>query len=91
MFKRPMGLLTVKAGMLKRKGILMKKLASVFVLTMGLAAGSAMAALPDTGVGVDSLITEGITAMGAVVAVAVGGFIAFKIVKKALGWVGRAF
>jgi len=86
-----MGLLTVKAGMLKRKGILMKKLASVFVLTMGLAAGSAMAALPDTGVGVDSLITEGITAMGAVVAVAVGGFIAFKIVKKALGWVGRAF
>jgi hypothetical protein len=48
-----------------------------------------LAALPDTGVTVETLITKGITAMGAGVAVAVGGYIAFKIVKKALGWVGR--
>lgn len=70
---------------------MVKKLAVVVVMAMGLMAGNALAVLPDTGANVESLMTEGITAMGAVVAVAVGGFIAFKIVKKALGWVGRAF
>lgn len=53
--------------------------------------GAAFAgSLPDTGCDVSSLITAGITAMGAVAAVAVGGYVAFKVVKKALGWVGRA-
>lgn len=69
----------------------MKKLAVVVVMVMGLMAGCAMAALPDTGANVEGLMTEGITAMGAIAVVAVGGYIAFKIVKKALDWVGRAF
>jgi hypothetical protein len=47
--------------------------------------------LPDTGVNVGEYLTAGITTMGTVVAVAVGGFIAFKIVKVAIGWAGRAF
>ncbi len=64
----------------------------VVLLGTGLAvtAGYANAALPDTGCDVSGLITDGITAMGAVAAVAVGGYVAFKIVKKALSWVGRA-
>ena len=59
---------------------------------IALCTGSAFASssLPDTGCDVSALITSGITAMGAVAAVAVGGYVAFKVVKKALGWVGRA-
>ena len=67
------------------------KLVTLFGAVMALCSGSVFAAtLPDTGCDVDSLITAGITAMGAVAAVAVGGYVAFKVVKKALGWVGRA-
>lgn len=68
------------------------KLLVLFGAVMALCSGSvfASATLPDTGCDVDSLITAGITAMGAVAAVAVGGYVAFKVVKKALGWVGRA-
>lgn len=58
---------------------------------VALCSGSVFAtSLPDTGCEVGTLITAGITAMGAVAAVAVGGYVAFKVVKKALGWVGRA-
>ena len=58
---------------------------------VALGSGSVFAStLPDTGCDVSSLISSGITAMGAVAAVAVGGYVAFKVVKKALGWVGRA-
>lgn len=59
---------------------------------MALCSGSVFASttLPSTGCDVSALITAGITAMGAVAAVAVGGYVAFKVVKKALGWVGRA-
>lgn len=59
-------------------------------VAMAICTSAAFASLPDTGCDVSSLITSGITAMGAVAAVAVGGYVAFKIVKKALGWVGRA-
>ena len=59
-------------------------------VAMAVCSGAAFASLPDTGCDVSSLITSGITAMGAVAAVAVGGYVAFKVVKKALGWVGRA-
>ena len=68
----------------------MKRFCAAGGLALAGVSGSALASLPDTGVEVSSLITTGITAMGAVAAVAVGGFIAFKIVKKGLSWVGRA-
>ncbi len=68
---------------IKKKGVLLG-------LGLAVTAGYAGAALPDTGCDVSGLITDGITAMGAVAAVAVGGYVAFKIVKKALSWVGRA-
>lgn len=59
---------------------------------VAMCSGSAFASatLPDTGCDVSSLISTGITAMGAVAAVAVGGYIAFKVVKKGLSWAGRA-
>lgn len=47
---------------------------------------SATVTIPDAGVSVDAFITAAITAMGAVVAVAVGGYFAFLIVKMALRW-----
>lgn len=46
--------------------------------------------LPDTGVNIADYISAGITYMGGVVAVAVGGYAAFLIVRKALRWIGRA-
>jgi hypothetical protein len=67
-----------------------QKLVVAWSVAMAVCSGSVFASLPDTGCDVDSLITSGITAMGAVAAVAVGGYVAFKVVKKALGWVGRA-
>jgi len=47
-------------------------------------------AVPDIGVDVGSLVTNGITALGAVVAVAVGGYAAFLIVKQGLMWLRTA-
>lgn len=73
----------------------MRSLRGKIVVVSGLTAGLcgnafASATLPSTGVEVEGLISAGITAMGAVAAVAVGGYIAFKVIKKALGWTGRA-
>jgi len=69
----------------------MKKL---FLLGAALAAAPAMFAgevtLPNIGVDVSDYVTAGITALGAVVAVAVGGYAAFLIVRKALKWIGKA-
>lgn len=50
----------------------------------------AVEVIPTTGVEVDGWITAAITAMGGVVAVAVGGYFAFLIIKRALRWAGRA-
>jgi len=46
--------------------------------------------LPDTGVDVGAYITVAIAALGGVVAVALGGYAAFLLVKKAMKWIGRA-
>lgn len=42
--------------------------------------------IPDIGVDVGGLITTGITTLGAVVAVAVGGYAAFLVVRRGLVW-----
>ncbi len=42
--------------------------------------------IPDTGIDVGGYITAGITALGAVAAVAVGGYFAFLVVRRALRW-----
>lgn len=47
--------------------------------------------LPDTGVDLEALILEGITAMGAVVTVIVGSYFGFLLIKKGMTWARRAF
>ena len=46
--------------------------------------------IPDTSVDVAGFITAGITAMGVIVLAAIGGYVAFLLVKKALKWIGKA-
>lgn len=46
--------------------------------------------IPDIGVDVTGYITSGIGVIGGVVAAAIGGYVAFLVVKKALKWIGKA-
>ncbi len=46
--------------------------------------------LPTTGVNVGDYITAGITSVAAVVGVALGGYVAFKVVHKGCKWLGKA-
>lgn len=50
----------------------------------------AQVTLPDTGVDVGGYITALITGLGAVVAIAVGGFAAFMLIRAGLRWMGWA-
>jgi len=45
--------------------------------------------LPDTGANISGLVTAGITAIGAIVAVIVGGYFSFLVIKLALKWSKR--
>jgi len=65
-----------------------RNLALLTLAVVSLAAGEVFAGvtIPDAGVEVAGYITAAITALGSVVAVAVGGFFAFLIVRKALRW-----
>ena len=50
------------------------------------ASAQAQASLPATGVDVAEFVTLVITALGAVVGVVVGGYFAFLLIRKAMGW-----
>jgi len=45
--------------------------------------------LIDTGANVTGHITAAITALGAVAAVAIGGYFAFLVIRKGIRWAGR--
>ena len=45
--------------------------------------------LPDTGANISGLVTAGITAIGGIVAVIVGGYFSFLVIKLALKWSKR--
>lgn len=47
--------------------------------------------LPDTGVDLTEWVPVVITGMGAIVAVVIGGYFAFLLIRKGLRWVSRAF
>ena len=47
-------------------------------------------ALPVVGADIAGLIGLAITALGAIVAGAMGGYTAFLVVRKAFRWIGRA-
>lgn len=72
-------------------------LPAVFALGLVLVLGEVAMAqaqndlIPDLDTPVQEYITEGITKMAVVVGVAVGGWFAFKIVRKGLSWASRAF
>lgn len=51
----------------------------------------AAATLPDTGCDIGGLLGDGIIAMGAIAAVAAGGYVAFKIIKRGLRWCHLVF
>jgi hypothetical protein len=64
----------------------MKAALALMVASVLTAPCLAQVTLPTTGVDVEDYITAAITALGTVVAVAVGGYFAFLIIRKALGW-----
>ena len=69
----------------------MKKILTACTLALGVSASaSAAVAIPDTGVDTAGFITAGITTLGSVAAVAVGGYFAFLVIKKGIRWAGKA-
>lgn len=60
------------------------------VLFVGSSAYADTVTLPATGLDIGSYVTAAITALAAVLAVVVGGYFAFLLVKKAMRWAGRA-
>jgi len=75
----------------------MKRINTFLVAVIGLGLGflpslcHAEVTLPDTGVDVSGYITAGIVVLGAVVATAMGGYVAFLLIRKACKAIGRAF
>lgn len=67
-----------------------QKFLPILALVLSVSAASAAETIPDTGLDIGGYISAGITAMAAVAAVAVGGYFAFLIIKKALRWAGKA-
>lgn len=45
--------------------------------------------LPETGINVSGYATTAISSLGAVAAVAVGGYVAFLLVRKGLSWIRK--
>lgn len=63
------------------------------IFTMGLLvaeSASAQIVLPDTGVAVEDYVPLMVTALGVVVAAVIGGYVAFKVVKMGVRWLGKA-
>lgn len=74
------------ARLIKTKAALVAVVAMALV---GSFSASATVTLPDTGADISGLVTAGITALGAIVAVIVGGYFAFLVIKKAMSWARR--
>lgn len=62
---------------------------AITLLTMSNASATEVT-LPETGVDVSAFITTSITALGGIVAVAIGGYAAFMLVKMGLKWLRRS-
>lgn len=72
---------------------LLRKL-SAFVLAClasaaAFAEGVTLPTVLGAGVGVEDYVTASITALGGVIAVCVGGYFAFLLVRKGIRWAGR--
>jgi len=58
-------------------------------LASGAHASGSTVTLPDTGANISGLVTAGITAIGAIVAVIVGGYFSFLVIRLAMKWARR--
>lgn len=69
----------------------MRNLMALSLLVLAAVASAAdPVTLPSTGLDIGAFITAGITAVAAVVAIAVGGYFAFLIVRKGIRWASKA-
>lgn len=69
----------------------MRKLFAILALAaVSATAPAAEVVIPNTGLDIGGYITAGITAVAAVVAIAVGGYFAFLVIKKGIRWAGKA-
>ena len=60
------------------------------VALIGANSASATATIPDIGVDVVEYMAAGIAAMGLIVASALGGYVAFLLIRKAFRWLGKS-
>lgn len=80
-------------GYCKKLGRFMAVLVPVFACALVLGLGeyaSATVTLPSTGVVVEDYIEAAILAVGATAAVAIGGFCAYMVLKRAIQWIRTA-
>ena len=80
----------VLKGVNRVKALALYAFAFAAMVTLSAPTASATFTIPDTGVDVGAAITESITSLGAVVLIAVGGYAAFLIVRRAIRWLGVA-
>lgn len=64
-------------------------LAALAVVSLTGSLAHATVTLPDTGADPAGLVGAAITAIGAIIAVVVGGYFAFLVIKKAMTWAKR--
>lgn len=64
-------------------------LAACILATVAGGAHASTVTLPDTGANISGLVTAGITAIGAIVALIVGGYFAFLVIRLAMKWARR--
>lgn len=64
--------------------------AAVCLFLLGASASAVDVVIPDTGVDTSGFITSAITAVGLVVATAVGGYFAFLVIRKGIRWASKA-
>ena len=57
--------------------------------TAAVHAEEAAVTLPETGINVAGYATTAISSLGAVAAVAIGGYVAFLLVRKGLSWIRK--
>jgi Na+/glutamate symporter len=73
------------------RGLCLKYLALVALMAGTHQAAALGETLPDVGVDIGAWIPVALAGLGAIVGVAVGGKFAFRLVKKGIEWIGRAF
>ena len=64
---------------------------AVTVMAVGSTMAHAQVTLPDTGIDIPGHVTAGITAMGLIAGAALGGYMAFLLIRRGMRWLKSAF